>query len=264
MGKKNLRDRMKSYENNYNIRLKNNSIIILRLDGRCFRKFTRDLDKPYDIDFSNLMAETCFNLKDLIPNIKFIYSVSDEINILIVNDSNEKGKEITRWYNNRIQKIISSTASLATLSFNKNIENIFRLYLDKCSKYEGINQKIFKENYKKYQIWVNKLYSATFDCRAFKIPRTEVCNYFIFRLFDGKSNSIQSLAQQYYKQKDLDNKNLKEQLEMIKDKTNIDWNTLTDRRKYGFAIYKNNEEWILDNNIPDLTKNRDYIDKYIK
>lgn len=89
---------MKDYEIYSNLKVPKGSNIVLRLDGRKFHTLakTLNLEKPYDSNFAKLMIEVC---KDLFTEFspKFIYTFSDEINILL--------SEIP--FSNRVEKIDS-------------------------------------------------------------------------------------------------------------------------------------------------------------
>ena len=55
---------MKEYEVYSDLRVPVNSKIIIRLDGRSFHSFAQkmELEKPYDDNFYNVMAEVCKEL----------------------------------------------------------------------------------------------------------------------------------------------------------------------------------------------------------
>lgn len=107
---------MKDYEIFSDLKSPKNSRIIVRLDGRNFHGLANslNLNKPYDEEFINLMAQVCYDLfKEFSP--QFIYSFSDEISILLKNIP----------FNRRIEKInsviASFTASSFTLHLNKEL-----------------------------------------------------------------------------------------------------------------------------------------------
>ena len=55
---------MKEYEIYSDLKTPVGSNIIVRLDGRTFHKLAKDLnlEKPYDLNFSKLMADICEDL----------------------------------------------------------------------------------------------------------------------------------------------------------------------------------------------------------
>ena len=107
---------MKEYEVYSDLRVPINSKIIIRLDGRSFHSFAQkmELEKPYDDNFYNVMVEVC---KDLFEEFSplFIYSFSDEINILLDKIP----------FNGRFEKINSVIASFASSSFTLNYNKEF-------------------------------------------------------------------------------------------------------------------------------------------
>jgi len=238
-----LEDRMKEYEKSTSTKLSENLPIILRIDGRAFHTLTRGLKKPFDLQFIKLMNEITIDQCDNeIMNAQMAYVQSDEISILIY-----KSVFSDSWFKNDIQKMSSVSASRASAFAMKN--NIFK------------NKKLIM-----------------FDSRVFVLPVKEVCNYFIWRQRDWERNSIQMLARKYYSQKKLQKKNREDMHEMIHQKGD-NWNTLPTMLRRGRCIipvkkkiHVSNKHftgdvernvWIVDNEIPIFTKDRNYIEKYL-
>ena len=98
-----------------------------------------------------------------------------------------------------------------------------------------------------------------FDSRAFVIPEQEVCNYFIWRQLDAVRNSISMVANTLYTHKELHKKNSKEKQEMIFQKGQ-NWNDYPINEKRGFCVCNGG----IDMNIPEFTKDRDYINNLLK
>ena len=98
-----LNEEIVSHEDTYNIILDGDKLYVLRFDGvRMTKNF---LGKPEArIPFFKTMKETlkCFMENNL--NLKFAYSFSDEISILLT-------KEVLEEYNYRLEKIISIFSS---------------------------------------------------------------------------------------------------------------------------------------------------------
>ena len=107
---------MKEYEVYSDLRVPVNSKIIIRLDGRSFHSFAQkmELEKPYDDNFYNVMMEVCKELFEEFSPL-FIYTFSDEINILLDNVP----------FNGRFEKINSVIASFASSSFTLNYNREF-------------------------------------------------------------------------------------------------------------------------------------------
>lgn len=251
-----LSDRMKEYENITQTKLIKKQPVIIRLDGKAFHTFTKNLTKPFDIDLSKAFEYTCIKLKEKIDNVKFIYSQSDEISLLLT----DLDKLTTdAWYDYRIQKIVSVSASLATMYFNEYVDKI-------CNNYKELYDYTGNEEYKaKSIIWQSKKYKASFDSRAFNLPMFEISNYLIYRIKDAIRNSKQALGQSYFSHKELSNKSANDIISMVKECSGIDWNELSNRQKQGFCLYKDKDtnKWIFDEDIPDIVNNREFIDRHI-
>jgi tRNA(His) 5'-end guanylyltransferase len=200
-----LGDRMKTYEERNRSFLQNRTPVIVRIDGRAFHEFTKGLEKPFDENLNNAMAETTKYLLDNITGCVFGYTQSDEISLLLVDYQNISSKS---WFDNNQQKIVSLTASMATAFFNS----------------------VFKHP-KKKQL-------ANFDSRAFNIPKEEVINYFIWRQQDCTKNSVNMLAQAHFTPKELQGKNGLEKQDMLMLLKNVNWNDIPTRFKRGTAVYK--------------------------
>jgi len=165
--------------------------ICARLDGKCFSKFTRGLERPYDIRMSNLMIETT---KFLVEETNAIvgYTQSDEISLIFYSDTYKNQV----WHNGRIHKMTSVLASMATAFFNKRINDFIP----------------------------SKSELAFFDCRVWNVPnKIEATNTILWREQDATKNSISMAANNFYKTSQLHNKNGKDQMEMLFEK-GINWN----------------------------------------
>lgn len=233
----NIGDRMrKNYEKPFNIVLPKRFPLIIRLDGKTFHSFCRGLNKPFDLDLMMAMNETAKVLCEEIQNCVFAYIQSDEINLLL---HNYKKFNTSSWFDNKLQKIVSVSASMCSVYFNKIIKNIFDLQ---------------KREIKKI---------AFFDARAFIIPEVEVTNYFIHRQKDWFRNSISMLARKYYSQKVLYGKKEQDLHNMIFEKGD-NWANYSTDIKNGRAVRKHNDKWEIECEIPIFTQNREYIEDLLK
>ena len=107
---------MKEFEIYSNLKIPVHSNTIIRLDGRNFHAFANrmNLKKPYDDKFYRVMIEVSKDLfKEFAP--KFIYTFSDEINILLNNIP----------FNSRVEKINSLFSGFASSSFTMNYNEDF-------------------------------------------------------------------------------------------------------------------------------------------
>lgn len=252
----NLGDRMKDYENTSRIRLTKKLPVIIRLDGKAFHTFTRGFNKPFDDVLMKAMQETTKYLCANIMNCKMAYTQSDEISLLLID---YETRESQPWFENNLQKMVSVSASMATLAFNKVFIEIVN------NSHENIEDTF---DYSKY---IKKYNTALFDARAFVLPQYEVCNYFIWRQQDATRNSVQMVAQSMFSYKELHGLNCNQLQEKMWQEKNVNWNDYTISQKRGSCIvkeqYENNgairSRWIVDEDIPIFTQERDYIDMYV-
>lgn len=269
--KDSLGDRMKGYENISRIYLTKRNPVIIRIDGKAFHTFTRGFRKPFDELFMRAMQGTAKYLCKQIAGCKLAYVQSDEISLLLTDYDTISTQP---WFENNLQKLVSVAASMATLAFNKLFEeafNGFSEYYQSCYEdYKDVKQ--LTPIYAAY----NKAYKcgATFDARAFILPKEEVCNYFIWRQQDATRNSILSVAQSVLSQKEMHGKKCDTLQDILFTQKGINWNNYTTTQKRGSCIVRtvvnkngiDRHEWVMDDDIPIFTKDRNYIDNkvYIK
>lgn len=105
---------MKNCEIYSNLKTPRGSQIILRLDGRGFHTLAQqlELEKPYDKNFTKAMVQTSKEIfQEFAP--QFIYTFSDEINILLK----------TIPFDGRIEKLNSTFASFTASSLYIKLNN---------------------------------------------------------------------------------------------------------------------------------------------
>src|SRR5579884_2279231 len=82
---------------------------IIRVDGRSFSRFTEEhFEKPFDIRFSELMAQTAKALLTELSGL-LAYTASDEISVLCDPDWN--------LFDRSLEKIVSISAAVASATF---------------------------------------------------------------------------------------------------------------------------------------------------
>lgn len=221
----NIGGRMKYYENAYRYYLPTKLPIIIRLDMRAGHTYTKKLAKPYDGIFHYVMIETTKALCREIQGAEMAYTQSDEISILIPNEAPQP------YFDNNLQKIVSITAAQASVTF----QNVMRETIENYNCYTERERDMFRD------IYCSTLNKVMFDSRAFALPPNEIMNYFFWRQFDCRRNSISALAREYFSQKELKNKNCEEMLSMLRQK-DIEWWTLYDWKKLGSCITKQEVE----------------------
>ena len=241
-----LYERMKeNYEYPYNFRLTKRTPVIIRIDGKAFRTFTKHFGKPFDPILTHAMQLTMLELCKNIQGATFGYTQSDEISILLQDYEN---LETSAWFDYEVQKLCSVSASMATLYFNKFFKELVAMHSVEGEKHHEARLKAAFEG-------------ALFDARCFNLPKEEVANYFISRQSDAIRNSIQMVGQAYFTHKELNRKSLEDIKKMLKEK-NIDWAEYSTSKKRGTACYKA-EEWNIDYTTPLFTEDREYIEKYV-
>ena len=265
-----LGDRMKAYENVSRIYLPRRLPVIIRVDGRAFHTFTRGFQKPFDEVLMNAMQLTAKKLCEEVSGCKLAYVQSDEISLLVTNDD---ALETQPWFDNNLQKLVSLCASIATLEFNKVFSScdwdwytslLDRYIEEKDGKQSGSIPDDLVDIADHHQHAYDK---ATFDARAFILPKEEVCNYFIWRQQDAVRNSIQMVAQSMYSHNELQGKNSSDLQELIHAK-GFNWNDYPIPCKRGTCVVRIPQlvdgivrnKWTIDLDIPTFTKKRDYIE----
>ena len=195
-----LGDRIKAYEDQEtNARFLPNVPVVARIDGRCFSKLTKGMERPFDAGFAGAMQAVTMRLvKETGANIG--YTQSDEISLCWYKP--EINSEI--FFAGRKFKMIGQLAAMATAYFH--IEGTYH-WGD-----EFIAQK-----------------APTFDARVFQVPTlAEGANAFLWRQRDCRKNAISMVARSLYSHKALHGKNGRDMLEMIALKNvnyerDIDW-----------------------------------------
>jgi tRNA(His) guanylyltransferase len=244
--KTSLGDRMKEYEGVSRSFLTKRTPVIIRLDGKAFHTFTRGLKRPFDLIMQKTMQDTMKYLCENIQNCKLGYTQSDEITLVLID---YEKLETDAWFGNNIQKIVSVSASMATMAFNKFFRENGRAMWDTSDELDFLKTKLDK---------------AMFDSRVFTLPKEEVCNCLIWRQQDATRNSIQSVGQANFSHKELHKKSVNMIQEMLFSEKGINWNDLSTTQKRGSCCIKSEDgTWVLDEDIPIFTQDRDYIEKLV-
>lgn len=257
MSNDNLGDRMKKFEDSFRQHLPIRMPVIIRLDGCHFHSYTAKCKKPIDMGLIECMNETAISLCKTLQGCQLAYVQSDEISLLITNYQDINTQAL---FSNNLQKIVSVSASIASVTFTNNSHKIWGSI--------GVREPI------------PTIKPAYFDSRVFVLPKEEVTNYFIFRQQDATRNSVQMLARSLYSHKQLENKNNSELQELCFQKGK-NWNDCPTFQKRGRCIVKTKtmkegtnpktgevfqaerSEWVVDQNIPIFSQDRDYIEKFI-
>ena len=182
-------NRMKIYESiTTGLKLIPGLPVCVRLDGKSFHTFTKNMAKPYDMQISNSMMNTMKYLVDK-TNATIGYTQSDEITLIYIPDENKQ----INFFDGKLLKLTSILSAMCTAKFN----NLCRTTNDDL---------------------------AFFDCRVWNVPTyIEAVNVLAWREFDAIKNSISTACFSVYSDKECINKHSGEKLQMLLDK-DIDWN----------------------------------------
>lgn len=274
MDKTTIGDRMKNnYENITRYYLTRRMPVIIRVDGRSFHTFTKGFKKPFDDVLVKTMQDTMKYLCENIQGCVLGYTYSDEISLVLTDYA-----ELTTdaWFGNNLQKMCSISASMATLTFNKAFNDNIVKYIDNNLDADcGVTKDLTEYT----KILINaRNKGAMFDSRVFTIPKEEVCNYFIWRQQDATRNSIQSVGQANFSQKELHSKSCNDIQDMLMLQKGINWNDYSTTLKRGSCCIKTViqdpnvdikdgaypiSKWVVDNEIPIFTQDRNYVEKLI-
>lgn len=235
---KGMAARMKKYEATNRNYLIPNMNTIIRLDGKAFHTYTKQFKRPFDQDLIDLMDQTAIYLCSKIQGAKFAFVQSDEISIALTDyDSYETGL----WYEGNVQKMVSVSASMAAAKFNHlRVIQLMKGAKFKAQTYNAglhASEPSFDEA-SQIDTDVSTMQLAEFDSRVFQLPnRAELLNAFLWRQQDATRNSISSVAQSLYSDKELYKKNTDQMQEMIFQK-GINWNDYDPKLKRGRFIQK--------------------------
>lgn len=261
-------DRMKKYEDSYRISLPIRMPIIIRLDGKSFSNYTKGLKRPVDQNLIDVMNLTAIELCKSIQGCQLAYIQSDEISLLITNYQN---LDTQSWVSNNLQKMVSIAASIAGATFTANSWKIWSV------KDKDIEEKYALGGDDSLFPFIKPAY---FDARAFVLPKEEVVNCLLWRQLDATRNSIQMLARSLFSHSECSDKNT-DQLQTLICQSGINWNDCPTSQKRGRCAIRKilskevinrqsdekevsmRSEWLIDNDVPIFSQNRDYIEQYI-
>jgi len=220
-----LGDRIKRYyEDALRITLPRQTHVVLRIDGRSFHQFTRDLERPYCRPLADALDEAALALCREMTGAKFAFGQSDEYSFLLSDFETDKSP---LWFDGNLQKIVSVGASVFTAAFARAFPS-------------------------------PKL--ASFDCRAMVIAQaSEVEKYFIWRQLDASANSLNMLASAHYSHEELLGKSEADKHELLHAK-GLNWAKESADFKRGRAIRRGETgEWVVDREIPIFQRDTSYL-----
>lgn len=263
-----LGDRMKEYESVPRTRLTRRVPVMMRLDGKAFHTFTRDMPKPYCQSFQKAMWAAAKYLCENIQGAQLAYIQSDEISVLITDYA---GIKTEAWYDYQIQKMVSVAAAMCSVAFDGAYQTL----------------RFTDAHIVAGEPWgaLPIAYNEVFDCRVWNLPKEEVCNAFIWRQQDATRNAIQSLGQHELGHKAMQGLSNAQVQEKLFQEKGINFNDLPMPQRRGVCVVKKCEtvpvscpdkkegcavlhtvertRWVVDENIPVFTQDRDYVERHL-
>jgi tRNA(His) 5'-end guanylyltransferase len=226
--KDDLGRRMKrDYEDAIRISLPRRSYFIVRIDGRAFHQFTRDLERPYSRALADALDCAALALCQEMIGCRFAYGQSDEYSFLLTDFEREDSE---LWFDGNVQKIVSVSASIFTGAFN-------------CA-FAGKKP-------------------AAFDSRVMSIAtRTEVARYFLWRQLDASANSLNMLASAHFSHDELVKRSTSQKHEMLHQK-GLNWAKEPADFKRGRVVRRAVDGWLVDREIPIFNRETGYLDGLI-
>lgn len=265
--------RMKEYENVSANKLTRRTPVAIRIDGKAFHTFTRGFDKPFDRVLMKAMQDTMKYLCERVQGCVLGYTQSDEITLILVD---YKQLNSSAWFDYKVQKLCSVTASMATLGFSKAFKNA--LYEEECLWDTGLTpqdveiQRFHQEYMRTLKAAEDK--GAMFDARCFNIPKEEVTNLIYWRQLDAIRHSIQMIGQANFSHKELQGKSCEKIKEMLLAEKGMNWDYFSPVYKYDSCCIKVAEtdpdgviraNWEIDENVPlFIGDGREYIESLIQ
>jgi tRNA(His) guanylyltransferase len=228
--KDDLGRRMKQdYEDALRLVLPRRAYTVIRIDGRGFHTFTKNLERPYSRSLADALDHAAVSLCGEMIGCRFAYGQSDEYSFLLTDFEKENAP---LWFDGNVQKIVSVSASLFTGYFNRAFAS----------------EKI-----------------AAFDARVMVISqRSEVGKYFLWRQLDASANSLNMLASAHYPHEELVGKSNTEKHEMLFAKS-VNWAKQAADFKRGRVVRRraDGKAWETDLTIPVFSRDTGYLDSLI-
>lgn len=249
--------------------------VIIRLDGKAFHTFTKGMKKPFDRILMGTMQDTMKYLCESIQGCVFGYTQSDEITLVLTDYATVA---TDAWFGYNVQKMTSIAASMATLAFNKCFTDVVEAALQYYDMESSIQGALDFD----YSVYEDKFWRALFDARVFSIPKDEVCNCLVWRQQDATRNSIEAVGQANFSHKELHCKSCNDIQEMLWSQKGINWNDFPVDCKRGSCCYRTEKTlpmqdprapekeimvsrriWVVDQEPPIFTQNREYVERWL-
>ena len=273
---KTLKEKCNYYRDLTDYRLLPNGYILVMIDGKNFSKLVKNkFNKPFDSDFIEIMNRTAEHVSKQIQNCVGSYIQSDEISFLI-KDNNMTDPP----FDGRLCKLQSIIPSIATAYFMKEMVNYNSIkYMREMIESNLSNYQHEIEQPCRIEFDVMNIPDYCFDAKVWSVPNeNDAIAWFLYRQIDCVRNSKQQFCQTYLSHKELMGLDSDKQVQLCKEKTGHDWNTISEDKKYGRFLYKDivpktNEKgenyirrvWeIWSGDLTNEENRRDLINKWLK
>lgn len=226
--------RMKAdYEDALRVTLPRRTYVVVRVDGRRFHTFTKQLPRPYCRPLADALDEAALALAAEMSGCRFGFGQSDEYSFLLTDFESEQAKA---WFDGGVQKMVSVAASIFTAAFNAAF----------AARRAGLQAPAW----------------AVFDARVFVIPqRDDVYGYFVWRQLDASANSLNMLAAAHYSHEELAGKSTEEKHDLLHAK-GLNWAKEPADFKRG-RVLRHDAGWLIDREPPIFQREREYLEQLI-
>ena len=198
--------------------------VIVRLDGKNFKRITKNFDKPFDASFRGTMAQLAKQLA-ITSGATMAYTQSDEITLVL----SKRREQSSIWFDGKYNKIVSLSASYASVWFGEIANEL------------GLYEKLPAND------------PVVFDSRAFMVPsKMDAVKALIQRQQDCVRNSVSMAARNYFSHKELHGKSISDRITMLKE-IGVDWDEYSSAFKYGIFIRK---ERVIQSRMPLLVRSK--------
>lgn len=214
-----LGDRMKMLEANTQSTLVPGQPVVVRLDGKGFSRFCKDMEKPHDVKFRKCMVKTMMYLCKQ-WNAVCGYTQSDEITLLLRNDVSVEAPTLSGIpFSGRTQKLVSLTSAKASTYFNRMLDKYYPEMVRKVADDLDLDCEVL-------------------DSRVYSVPdETWGLLSLVWRELDCTKNAITQAALCVYSHKELFKRGSSEKLEMMAH-AGVDYDAYPAAFRRGVFVFK--------------------------
>jgi tRNA(His) 5'-end guanylyltransferase len=214
----------REYEDALRLYVPRRTHLVIRIDGRAFHQFTKELERPYCRRLADALDEAALKLAGEMIGCRFAYGQSDEYSFVLADT---EPPDAALWFDGNIQKIVSVSASIFTAAFNR------AFYAER---------------------------PAAFDSRVLVIAqRSEVEAYLLWRQLDASANSLNMLASAHFTHAELLGKSTAEKHDLLHAKR-VNWAKEPSDFKRGRTVIREaGGGWRVDREIPVFNREPAYL-----